>query len=49
LFCEVNPVPVKCAMTHMGYTENVLRSPLYPMEEAHEQALVQKMKELGLI
>lgn len=49
LFSEVNPIPAKCAMAHMGYTENVLRSPLYPMEEDHEAALVQKMKELGLI
>lgn len=49
LFCEVNPIPVKCAMAHMGYTENVLRSPLYPMEDDHESALVEKMKKLGLI
>lgn len=49
LFSEVNPIPAKCAMAHMGYTENVLRSPLYPMEEDHEAALVQKMEELGLI
>lgn len=49
LFSEVNPIPVKCAMAHMGYSENTLRSPLYPMEEAHEAVLVEKMKELGLI
>ena len=49
LFCEVNPIPVKCAMAHMGYTENTLRSPLYPMEDAHEASLVEKMKKLGLI
>lgn len=49
LFSEVNPIPAKCAMAHMGYTENVLRSPLYPMEEEHEKVLVEKMKEQGII
>ena len=49
LFSEVNPIPVKCAMAHMGYTENILRSPLYPMEEEHESVLVKLMKEQGII
>ncbi len=49
LFSEVNPIPAKCAMAHMGYTENVLRSPLYPMEEEHERVLVEKMKEQGIL
>ena len=49
LFSEVNPIPVKCAMAHMGYTENILRSPLYPMEDDHESVLVKLMKEQGII
>ncbi len=49
LFSEVNPIPAKCAMAHMGYTENVLRSPLYPMEEEHEKVLIEKMKEQGIL
>ena len=49
LFCEVNPIPVKCAMAHMGYGENYLRLPLTPMEEAHEARLVALMKEQNLI
>lgn len=49
LFSEVNPIPVKAAMAHMGYGENVLRSPLYPMEEKTETKLVNEMKNLGLI
>ena len=49
LFCEVNPIPVKCAMHHMGYGENYLRLPLTPMEEAHEEKLVKLMKEQNLI
>jgi 4-hydroxy-tetrahydrodipicolinate synthase len=49
LFCEVNPIPVKCAMHHMGYGENYLRLPLTPMEQAHEATLVKLMKEQNLI
>jgi 4-hydroxy-tetrahydrodipicolinate synthase len=48
LFCEVNPIPVKCAMAKMGYTENVLRSPLYEMESKNEEKLVKCMKDLGI-
>ncbi len=49
LFCEVNPIPVKAAMSAMGYCENFLRSPLYPMEPAHEATLLACMKQHGLI
>lgn len=48
LFCEVNPIPVKCAMAKMGYTENVLRSPLCEMEAKNEEKLVKCMKDLGI-
>ena len=48
LFCEVNPVPVKAAMAHMGYTVNNLRSPLYPMEDANEEKLLKVMREQGI-
>jgi len=49
LFCEVNPIPVKCAMAKMGYGENSLRLPLTKMEAAHEQRLISLMKEQNLI
>lgn len=49
LFCEVNPIPVKCAMAKMGYGENELRLPLTPMEPADEQRLLADMKANGLI
>ena len=49
LFSEVNPVPVKAACAAMGFCENVLRSPLYPMEEAHEQVLLNEMRRLGIL
>ena len=49
LFCEVNPIPVKAAMSAMGYGENYLRLPLTPMEEAHAEELYSLMKEQNLI
>ena len=48
LFCEVNPIPAKAAMAALGFCENYLRLPLIPMEDAHEQMLLQKMRDLGL-
>ena len=48
LFCEVNPIPVKAAMAAMGYGENVLRLPLTPIEEAHEQTLYALLRENGI-
>lgn len=49
LFCETNPIPVRCAMAKMGYGENVLRLPLVPMEPAHEAVLLEEMRKLSLI
>ena len=48
LFCEVNPIPVKAAMAHMGYGENALRLPLTPMESAHEENLLSLMRDAGI-
>ncbi|MBR5140450.1 MAG: 4-hydroxy-tetrahydrodipicolinate synthase [Clostridia bacterium] len=49
LFCEVNPIPVKAAVSAMGFCENYLRLPLTPMEKAHEEKLLALMKEQNLI
>ena len=49
LFCEVNPIPVKAAMSLMGFCENSLRSPLCEMESEHEEKLAGIMKDLKLI
>ena len=49
LFCEVNPIPAKAAVSAMGYCENFLRLPLTPMEKAHEEKLLSLMKEQNLI
>ena len=48
LFCEVNPVPAKAAMSFMGFCENYLRSPLYPMSEANAERLRQSMRNVGI-
>ena len=49
LFCETNPIPVKAAMSAMGFCEDYLRLPLVPMENAHREKLFSLMKEQGLI
>ena len=49
LFSEVNPIPVKAAMSAMGFCENHLRLPLVPMEESHWKTLKALMQEQGLI
>ena len=49
LFCETNPIPVKAAMSAMGFCEDYLRLPLVPMEKSHREKLFALMKEQGLI
>lgn len=49
LFCEVNPIPVKAAMSAMGFCDNFLRLPLTPMEADHEEKMLAIMRELKLI
>ena len=49
LFCEVNPIPVKAAMAAMGFCENYLRMPLCPMSEANEKAMLQIMRDMGIL
>ncbi|MDR3999315.1 MAG: 4-hydroxy-tetrahydrodipicolinate synthase [Evtepia sp.] len=48
LFCESNPIPVKAAMSALGFCENYLRLPLVPMEQDHYETMLQRMRELGL-
>ena len=49
LFSEVNPIPVKAAMKHMGFCGPEIRLPLTEMEADHEAKLVEIMKGLNLI
>lgn len=48
LFCESNPIPVKAAMSALGFCENYLRLPLVPMEQDHYETILQRMRALGL-
>ena len=49
LFCEVNPIPVRAAMTAMGYCEDILRLPLVPMSQDKREVLLSLMREQNLI
>lgn len=46
---EVNPIPIKAALSLMEKCEETLRLPLVPLEKALRQRLVQEMKTLGLL
>lgn len=48
LFCEVNPVPVKTAMAHLGYCSEEMRLPLCEMEDANKAKLIAAMEALGI-
>ena len=49
LFDEVNPIPVKAALSMMGRIENTLRLPLSPLDEGRREQLRREMKKLGMI
>ncbi len=48
LFSEVNPIPVKSAVAHMGFCENSLRLPLTTMDESKEKVMLELMRKQGL-
>ena len=39
LFVEVNPIPVKFALSHMGLCQNELRLPLTPLQKENEKVV----------
>lgn len=49
LFSEVNPIPVKAAVSALGLIKNELRLPLTPMEEANKAKLLEEMARLNII
>ena len=49
LFCEVNPIPVKRALSLIGFDCDAIRLPLTRIEPAHEKQLVDAMRGYGLI
>ena len=48
LFWEVNPIPSKAALHHMGLCENVLRLPMTCMQQEKERELVALLEEYGI-
>ncbi len=49
LFCEVNPIPVKKALSMMGLIGGTLRRPLSEIEPANAQRLEKAMRAYGLL
>ena len=48
LFVESNPIPVKYAVSKMGYTANVLRLPLVAVNEQYQSEIEQAMEQAGV-
>ncbi len=48
LFCEVNPIPVKKAVSLMGLCGGTLRMPLTEMEPANAEKLEKAMRDFGI-
>lgn len=48
LFCEVNPIPAKAAVSAMGFGEEHIRLPLTPMEGENRARLFAEMEKLGV-
>ena len=48
LFLEVNPIPVKKALSFMGYRSHYVRLPLTDMQEEHAAILKAAMKKYGI-
>ena len=49
LFCEVNPIPVKAAMSLMGFEAGPLRAPLTEMEPQNLEVLKKEMTAMGIL
>ena len=48
LFIEVNPVPLKAALAHLGRCANEVRSPLAPLEDENHRQLVATVEAFAL-
>ena len=49
LFCEVNPIPVKRALSLLGYGNGIPRLPLTPLDERFLPELKAALSELGTL
>jgi len=48
VFAEVNPIPIKAAISLLGMANNELRLPLTPLSEGAEENLIREMESYGL-
>ncbi|APT75537.1 4-hydroxy-tetrahydrodipicolinate synthase [Marinitoga sp. 1135] len=48
LFIEVNPIPIKYAVSKLGYCKNILRLPLVELSENSKKIIDNLFKELGI-
>ena len=42
LFCEVNPIPIKALLSHLGFCKEEYRLPLCPMDSDRKMALIKE-------
>jgi 4-hydroxy-tetrahydrodipicolinate synthase len=49
LFLETNPIPVKAALSMMGYCRDELRLPLLPMTAVRRESLQKALREAGAL
>ena len=49
MFIETNPIPVKTALSMLGYDMGPLRPPLCPMREENREKLKKALKDFGLL
>jgi 4-hydroxy-tetrahydrodipicolinate synthase len=48
LFCEANPIPVKWAVSRMGFMSQGIRLPLTPLSPAGQERVLAAMKQAGI-
>ncbi|RJR30974.1 4-hydroxy-tetrahydrodipicolinate synthase [Candidatus Parcubacteria bacterium] len=48
LFCETNPIPVQWIMSHLGFCEDELRSPLFSLSEQWQPKILAVLEKLRL-
>ena len=49
LFCDVNPIPVKCAMNQLGYQAGSCRLPLVDTSKANQERIRDALHTAGLL
>ncbi len=49
LFCDVNPIPVKCAMNQLGYQAGSCRLPLVDTSKANQERIHNALHTAGLL